>query len=43
MAGEPTCDLDAFDTDGCCDSRGHPDGAIPLTIGVLALVIRWRR
>jgi endonuclease G len=41
-----TCDLDDFDTGGCCDSRGHhgrSGGAIPLTIGVLALVMRRRR
>jgi len=39
----PPCDLDAFDSGGCCDSRGRSDGAIPLAIGVLALVIRRRR
>ncbi|HZJ64576.1 MAG TPA: trypsin-like serine protease [Kofleriaceae bacterium] len=39
----PPCDLDAFDSGGCCDSRGHSDGALPLAIGVLALVIRRRR
>lgn len=38
-----TCDLDAFDTGGCCDSGGGAGNAIPLTIGVLALVRRRRR
>jgi Trypsin len=37
------CDLDAFSTGGCCDSGGRPGGAIPLTIGVLALLRRRRR
>jgi secreted trypsin-like serine protease len=37
------CDLDAFATGGCCDSGGASGGAIPLTIGVLALVLRRRR
>jgi endonuclease G len=37
------CNLDDFDTGGCCDSRGRSDGAILLTIGVLGLVMRRRR
>jgi hypothetical protein len=39
------CDVDAFETTdsgGCCDSGGHPGGAIPLAIGVLGLVLRRR-
>lgn len=39
----PACDLDAFSTGGCCDSGGRSGGAIPLTIGVLALILRRRR
>jgi V8-like Glu-specific endopeptidase len=44
-AGTPerACDLDDFSTGGCCDSGGRPGGAIPLTIGVLALLLRRRR
>jgi secreted trypsin-like serine protease len=42
-ADPPTCDFDAFDTGGCCNSGGGAGGAIPLTIGVLALVRRRRR
>jgi hypothetical protein len=38
----PACDLDAFDTGGCCDSRGRSDGAPLLALGVLALVLRRR-
>lgn len=37
------CNLDDFDTGGCCDSRGRSGGAIPLTISVLALILRRRR
>jgi len=37
------CDLDDFATGGCCDSGGRPGGAIPITVGVLALVLRRRR
>jgi secreted trypsin-like serine protease len=40
------CDLSAFapDDGGCCETgRGGAGGAIPLTIGVLALVMRRRR
>jgi V8-like Glu-specific endopeptidase len=37
------CDLDDFDTGGCCDSRGASGGALPLALGVLALVLRRRR
>jgi hypothetical protein len=37
------CDLDAFETGGCCDSGGGSAGALPLAIGVLALVRRRRR
>lgn len=37
------CDLDAFSSGGCCDTGGGTGGAIPLTIGVLALVRRRRR
>jgi len=39
------CDLDAFppESGGCCDAGGHPGGALPLAIGVLALVRRRRR
>ena len=37
------CNLDAFDTGGCCDSRGDSGGAIPLAIGALALILRRRR
>jgi secreted trypsin-like serine protease len=37
------CSFDGFDVGGCCDSRRRSDGAIPLTIGVLAFVIRRRR
>jgi endonuclease G len=43
----PPCNLDDFDTGGCCDSRGRAStsgGAIPLTLGVLAaLAFRRRR
>ena len=40
----PSCDLGALDTGGCCDSGGHRSGgAIPLAIGVLAVVLRRRR
>ena len=39
----PTCSLDDFDTGGGCDSRGRSGGAIPLTIGVLLLILRRRR
>jgi endonuclease G len=38
-----SCDLDAFDTGGCCDTGGGTGGAIPLAIGVLGLVRRRRR
>jgi len=38
------CNLDNFANEGCCDSGGQgAGGAIPLTIGVLALVMRRRR
>jgi len=37
------CNLDDFSTGGCCDSGGHSGGAIPLTISVLALLLRRRR
>lgn len=38
------CDIDAFaEQGGCCDSGGGSGGAIPLTIVVLALVMRRRR
>jgi uncharacterized protein (TIGR03382 family) len=37
------CDLDAFDSGGCCDSGGGSAGALPLAIGVLALLRRRRR
>lgn len=36
------CDLDDFATGGCCDSGGRPGGAVPLALGVLALVIGRR-
>jgi hypothetical protein len=37
------CDLDDFASDGgCCDAGGTSGGALPLTIGVLAL-LRYRR
>ena len=39
----PACSLEDFDTDGGCNSRGRSDGAIPLTIGVLATLLRRRR
>jgi uncharacterized protein (TIGR03382 family) len=39
----PTCDLAAFSSGGGCDAGGRAGGAIPLTIGVLALVRRRRR
>jgi len=39
----PTCSLDDFDTGGGCNSRGRSGGAIPLTIGVLVLILRRRR
>ena len=43
----PPCNLDDFDTGGCCDSRGRAPssgGAISLTLGVLAaLAFRRRR
>ncbi|HET7504483.1 MAG TPA: Ig-like domain-containing protein, partial [Kofleriaceae bacterium] len=42
-AAPPTCDVDAFDSGGCCDSGRGQGGAIPLTIGVLALLRRRRR
>lgn len=38
-----TCDLDAFSQAGCCDAGGHPGGAIPLALGVLAIARRRRR
>ena len=39
----PTCNLDDFDAVGGCNSRGDAEGAIPLTIGVLGLMLRRRR
>jgi secreted trypsin-like serine protease len=39
----PVCDLDDFDTGGCCDSRGRSSGTVPLALAVLALVLRRRR
>lgn len=38
----PICSLDDFDSGGC-NSRGRSGGAIPLTIGVLLLILRRRR
>jgi endonuclease G len=42
-----SCDIDAFsigdDGGGCCEAGGGGAGAIPLALGVLALVIRSRR
>jgi hypothetical protein len=42
-----SCDVDAFSTGddggGCCEAGGGGAGAIPLALGVLALVIRSRR
>jgi len=39
-----SCDLDALDAGGCCDSGGRHSGcAIPLAIGVLAVILRRRR
>lgn len=38
-----SCDLSAFDTGGgCCDAGGSAGGALPLAIGVLALITRRR-
>ncbi len=38
------CDVNDFaETGGCCDSGGASGGALPLTLGVLALVGRRRR
>ena len=38
------CDLDAFaDDGGCCDAGGRSGGALPLALGVLALILRRRR
>jgi endonuclease G len=43
-AAPPSCDLDAFSSGGCCDSGGGGSGgAIPLAIGVLAIVLGRRR
>ncbi len=39
----PACSLDDFDTGGGCNSSGRGGGAIPLTIGVLAVLLRRRR
>lgn len=43
--GEPadSCDLEAFDSGGCCDSGRSAGGSLPLGIGVLALLRRRRR
>lgn len=38
-----TCDVNAFSEGGCCAVGGQPGGAIPLALGVLALVRRRRR
>jgi secreted trypsin-like serine protease len=43
--GEPAtapCDVAAFDAAGCCDSRGHPGGALALTLGVVLVIGRRR-
>ncbi|TMQ19988.1 MAG: serine protease [Deltaproteobacteria bacterium] len=37
------CDVNAFSEAGCCDAGGRPGAAIPLALGVLALVQRRRR
>jgi hypothetical protein len=37
-----SCDLDAFSEAGCCDAGGRSGGAIPLALGVLAMVHRRR-
>ncbi|MDQ3298718.1 MAG: trypsin-like serine protease [Myxococcota bacterium] len=40
------CDVDAFGSDeggGCCDSGRSPAGALPLALGVLAVLVRRRR
>jgi uncharacterized protein (TIGR03382 family) len=38
-----SCDIDAFSEAGCCDAGGHSGAAIPLALGVLALVRRRRQ
>jgi endonuclease G len=38
-----TCDLDAFSEAGCCSAGGRSGGAIPVALGVLALIRRRRR
>ena len=47
QAGTPDgkgCDLSAFgDSGGCCETGHGSSGAIPLAVGVLALVMRRRR
>ncbi len=43
--GEPadSCDVEDFDSGGCCDSGRSAGGAVPLGIGVLLLLRRRRR